>query len=319
MKMNNKLLLGLLAATSILLASCKDNVSLPDQPLEDYIQLYMPQAANGPVTFNFSTGDQEADTIIYGAGYGGYGYPDQDVTLNFGIDPSVVEGFNQSNGTDYALLPEGSYELSDKQTVIKKGELSTAPMKVTVYTTGEKAPLDISKTYLLPISLQKASVKINPALQTFYCLINIVPSFFDRSNWKVVDFSSEEAVGEGPDNGRAVFALDGDINTFWHSQWKDASPVPPHYFTIDMGTSKRILGSVLTDRQNVGSGRPEEVEILVSENGADWTKAYEGTLADTGDQQKIFFAKPVEGRYVKFLVNTVYGSAFTNLAEFNLF
>src|SRR5690606_20076265 len=96
-------------------------------------------------------------------------------------------------------------------------------------------------------------------------------------------------------------------------------PGPPHYFTIDLGASKRILGSAVVDRQNVTSGRPESVQYFVSENGTDWTLAFSGDLQDTGDLQNIFFPEAVQGRYVKFQINTIYGSDVTNLAEFYLF
>lgn len=298
---------------------CKDKVVLPDQPLSNYIQVYMPQAVNGPVTYNFSTADTVAPSIIYGANYGGFGYPDQDVPLSFEVDPAVADSFNTANSTDYALLPAKSYTLGSTSAVIKKGELSTEPLRVTLNITGDNAPGDISKTYILPVSLKDASVKISPALQTYYCLINIVPVLFDRTDWKIVDFSSEEASGEGPNNGRAVFALDGNNNTFWHSQWKNGAPAPPHYITIDMGQSKRILGSAVVDRQNVNSGRPEHVELFVSTNGTDWSVAYAGDLLNIGEMQKMFFSQAVTARYVKFQVDAAFGSSVTNLAEFYLF
>src|SRR3546814_20514323 len=83
------------------------------------------------------------------------------------------------------------------------------------------------KTYLLPLSIQ-SSFKINEAIQTTYYLITAEPDIadypdYDRSAWTIVDFSSEEANGEGPNNGRAVLVLDGDNQTFWHSQWQGAS------------------------------------------------------------------------------------------------
>jgi hypothetical protein len=317
--MKNKIISVFILVAAVSSFGCKDKVNLPDQPLSSYVQIYMPQAVNGPVAYHFSTADTVAPTIIYGADYGGYGYPEQDVALTFGVDGAVVDSFNTANNTNYTLLPSKSFELSQRSAVIKKGELSTAPFSVTVHTTGDNAPDDLSKTYMLPITLKTASLTINPTLQTYYCLIDIVPSFFDRSAWKIVDFSSQEAVGEGSGNGRAEFALDGNINTYWHTQWKDARPGPPHYITIDMGESKRILGSAVVDRQNVNSGRPEEVELLVSEDGKDWQTAYTGALQNTGDQQKIFFDKPVQGRYVKFKVNTIFSSDVTNLAELYLF
>src|SRR3546814_5319167 len=119
------------------------------------------------------------------------------------------------------------------------------------------------KSDLLPLSRQ-SSFKMNEALQTTYYLITAEPDIadypdYDRSAWTIVDFSSEEANGEGPNNGRAVFVLDGDNQTFWHSQWQGASPTPPHHITVDLGEVKTLHGINTTARQVSGSGgKPEQ-------------------------------------------------------------
>lgn len=303
---------------SFTIAGCKEEVNLPPQPLSKYTQLYMPQAVNGPVTYNLSTGDTSQPMIIFGADYGGAGYPDQDVPVNFTVNAALVDSFNITHNTNYTLLPAKSYKLSDLSAVIKKGQLATEPLSISVAVKGDSAP-DISKTYILPITIIKSPIQVNENLRTTYFIFNITPVFFDRSNWSIIDLSSQESEGEGANNGRAVFALDGNTNTFWHSQWKDAQPLPPHYFTVDMGESKDMLGAAFVARQNVSSGRPQDIELLVSDDNVNWKTAYTGTLANTGDQQKVFFSTSMKGRYVKFQVDDSYSSNFTHLAEFYLF
>lgn len=317
--MKNNLIISLTIISAIIISGCKDKVDLPVQPLSDYIQVYMPQAVNGPVTYNFSTSDTALPTITYGADYGGLGYPKEDLSVTFGVDATAVDKFNTANNTNYTLLPAKSYKLSDTVAIIKKGEVSTNPFKVTLFTTGGNSPDDISKTYVLPVSIKSASSKVNENLRTSYYIINIVPTLFDRSNWKIIDFSTQEANGEGPNNGRAIFAIDGNINTFWHSQWQGTQSNPPHYITVDLGESKRLLGSKLICRQNVNAGRPQDIQIFVSKNDSDWELAYTGILQNTGETQKIFFEKAVEGRYVKLQINSSYSSNLTHLAEFYLF
>jgi len=314
--MRNNILAALII--SLIMTGCKEEVNLPSQPLSKYIQLYMPQAVNGPVTYNLSTGDTTQPKIIYGADYGGAGYPDQDVPVTFSVDASVVDTFNILHNTNYSLLPAKSYKLSDLDAVIKKGELATEPLKISITVKGDSAP-DISRAYILPITILKSPVHVNENLRTAYFIINIIPTFFDRSSWQIIDVSSEEGVGEGPNNGRAIFTLDGNINTFWHSQWKDAQPLPPHYFTVDMGESKDMLGAAFVARQNVGSGRPQDIRLFVSDDNISWKQAWSGALANTGDPQKVFFSTSMKGRYVKFQVDDSYSSNFTHLAEFYLF
>jgi hypothetical protein len=303
---------------SFTMTACKEEVNLPPQPLSKYTQLYMPQAVNGPVTYNLNTGDTVQPMIIYGADYGGAGYPDQDIPVSFTVDASLVDSFNITHNTNYTLLPEKSYKMSEMNAVIKKGQLATEPLSISVTVKGDNAP-DISKAYILPVTIIKTPVTVNENLRTAYFIFNIIPTFFDRTNWSIIDLSSQESVGEGANNGRAIFTLDGNINTFWHSQWKDAQPLPPHYFTVDMGESKDMLGAAFIARQNVSSGRPQDIQLFVSDDNITWKQAYAGVLANTGDTQKVFFSTSMKGRYVKFQVDDSYSSNFTHLAEFYLF
>jgi hypothetical protein len=311
--------ISIILISGTLLAGCKEELNLPEQPLSAYIKVYMPQAANGPVTYEFSTIDTVTYSIIYGANYGGAGYPDKDISVKFAIDAAAVDSFNTANKTNYLLLPAKSYTMEESAAIIKKGELSTPPFKITVATTGENAPDDLSKTYLLPVMIQDASATVNPVLKTHFCIVSIIPALFDRNGWNIIDYSSQESSGEGPNNGRAIFILDNNINTFWHSQWQGNQPPHPHHITIDMGTEKRVSGASFVARQGVNAGRPNEIQIFLSDDNTTWTLAYEGTLLNDGASQKRFFQKAMSGRYVKLQINSSYSSNLSHLAEFNLF
>jgi hypothetical protein len=80
-----------------------------------------------------------------------------------------------------------------------------------------------------------------------------------------------------------------------------------------------MLGAGFIGRQNVNSGRPQDIQLFVSEDNIDWKLAYAGTLANTGDLQKVFFSASIKGRYVKLQINDAYSSDLTHLAEFYLF
>lgn len=303
----------------LLFTGCKDDINLPDQPLSNYVSVYMPQAANGPVSYNFTTSDT-LPGIIYGACYGGFGYPEEDIRISFKTgNEAVVDSFNTANNSNYVLLPAKSYKFEEEpEGIIKKGQLATMPSKVRISTSGENAP-DLSKTYLLPISIKSSSVKVNEKLRTHFCIVNIIPTFFNRSSWTITDLSSQESNGEGPNNGKAIFALDGNINSFWHTQWQGAQPGPPHYLTIDMGETKRVSGAAVVPRQGVNSGRPKDIQVFLSEDNSTWQLAYTGSLANDGATQKVFFQNAVQGRYAKLQINTAYSSNMVHLAEFYLF
>ncbi|RFM29033.1 BT_3987 domain-containing protein [Deminuibacter soli] len=304
-------------------AGCKDTFDLPSQPVENYTKIYMPEAVNGPVTSVFKITDS-IQTLTYGANYGGQDFPAADVPVSFTVNNALVDSFNTAKHTSYAALPAKSFTLSATTAVIPKGQVSTPPLSISFITKGPGA-MDALKTYLLPISITSTSVKVNEALRTTFYVVKAQPDLkdypnYDRANWKVIDFSSQEANGEGPNNGRVIFALDGDAATFWHTQWQNGSPGPPHYFTIDMGEQQTLHGFSFLDRQGDQTGKPNEVDIQVSTDNLAWTDAGIINLQNTKDLQPVFLPNGFkEARYFKVIVNSAYGASFTHLAELNAF
>lgn len=310
--------LATLVCAASLFAGCKNEVNLPDQDESKFNQVYMPQAVNGVVNQTFTVSN-ESHELIFGAGYGGIGYPEKDIPVQFQVDQVMADAYNTANITNYEMMPSSAFALSGTQGVIRKGGLTTDPLKLSIKTSGAGA-IRMFKTYILPISIS-SDFKINTLLKTTYYLITAEPDIaqypdYDKSAWKIVDFSSEEKNGEGPNNGRAIFTIDGDINTFWHSQWKGASPGPPHHVTIDMGEVKTLHGVNVTARQVEGSsGKPERMKIQVSLDNVTWKDAADLQLAVTVSQQKKWLTEFVDARYVKFIIVSAYNSNSAHLGE----
>ncbi|WP_299285711.1 DUF1735 domain-containing protein [uncultured Mucilaginibacter sp.] len=315
----------LLVAVCTFGLGCKDKLDLlPNQPLENYVKVYMPEAVNAPVLKSFRITDS-VQTLTYGAVLGGKDYATADLPVTFKVNKAVVDSFNLANKTSYPLLPDGSYTLSSASATIAKGSVSTAPLSIALKTNGAGA-MDALKVYVLPVSIASAPVKVNEALRTTFYIIKAQPDFanypnYDRSTWTVLGFSSQEANGEGPNNGRAIFALDGNTATFWHTQWSGAAPGPPHYLIIDMGSSKIMHGLSFVGRQADAGGKPNEVNVQVSQDNITWTNAGTFNLLNNKDLQKQFlpnaFNKPA--RYFKVVINSAYNGSYTQIAELNAF
>lgn len=304
----------------------KDNVNLPPQNADDYNQVYMPQAVNQPNVSNlpFKAVDQY---LVFGANYGGVGYPATDIPISFTVSADSVAAYNQRNSTSYPLMPKGSYLLSNESAIISKGTLSTAPMKITVKTQGM---LDVFKEYLLPVTVNISGtvngVKLNNSLSTTYYLVKATLNLsdfpdYDRSAWRVTYFSSEEVNGEGPVNGRAALVLDSNINTFWHTRYSDNFAPPPHILIIDMNQTKTLHGVSFVARQNENRGRPMQVTVQTSTDGINWNASEDFNLQSINDQQRLFFLSGFkEARYLKLSINKMYDNAtHTHLAEFSAF
>lgn len=156
----------LLLFTLMLLSACKYDTTVPNAG--DYVKIYMPQAVEAPAVRTFTMTDT-AQNIIFGAAYGGTGYPGQNIEVKFKADIGLVERFNRENSTNYTPIPAGSFELEKTSAIIRKGDLKTEPLKIKIRTKGILEPF---KQYLLPISIEQVSEeKVNEDLRTAFFLI----------------------------------------------------------------------------------------------------------------------------------------------------
>ena len=311
--------------TVMLYISCSDKVTLPPQPLSDYEKIYMPQAVNNPVKKILPVSDT-AQTIIYGANYGGQDYPSQDVPVDFAINPAMVDSFNLKNNTKYKALPAGSYSFKQTSAIIQKGTLATQPLACTVSTGGPNG-IDVLTDYLLPITLvaSKSNIPVNEELRTTYFLIRSQPNIDDypdysRTGWTIAGFSSEEpAEAQWGNGGQALHTLDDNTATFWHSQWQGASPGPPHYIIVNMGATKTLHGLWFIDRQSDNDGKPKDVMVQVSLDGINFTDAGTFTLENTKATQKQFLSGFKQAKYFKVIFTSSYDASYCHLAELGAF
>ena len=144
-----------------------------------------------------------------------------------------------------------------------------------------------------------------------------VATKLNRSEWSVVDFSTEEP-GEGAPNGLVTAALDGDIGTFWHTQWDGASPGYPHFFTVDLKKTVKILAVDCARRQGDARGQTK-FKIYTSNDGVTFDD--QGTFnfnSNINDAQMFPLSFLPNARYVKY--EAVEGpNFFAFLAEFNVY
>lgn len=101
--------------------------------------------------------------------------------------------------------------------------------------------------------------------------------YFDVENtgW-TVEASTEELTGELSSNsGPADRIIDGDIKTFWHSQWdgEGANPPLPHELIIDMQNSQDIM-SIELYRRNIPSFNSDlkTAVFSISDNKTNWAE-----------------------------------------------
>jgi len=140
-----------------------------------------------------------------------------------------------------------------------------------------------------------------------------------KSRWKILSFSSENTQFE---DERAVLAIDGNPNTFWHTLWSGGNPGHPHHIAVDMGEEVAVTGFTYLPRQDGRQikGVIGEFEFYVSNDANDW-----GRPVATGRFDKIevdprgrvvLMTRPATGRYFKLVsLSAPGGEPYAGAAE----
>lgn len=170
--------------------------------------------------------------------------------------------------------------------------------------TANQVPLNEVNTPVDTIHLDVLAKRVDQAIAFEKAQIEKEESFkqniIDKKGWEMIDFSSEETKGEGT-NGRAAQTIDGDVNTYWHTQWRGGAATYPHHLTVDMKEVYDISGMQIT--MSGGSNRfIKAFDLYVSEDGQQWTKAYSDKDAPDMVTFRFFLDKSVAARYFKLVI-----------------
>ncbi|WP_207512377.1 BT_3987 domain-containing protein [Longitalea luteola] len=298
---------------AILLVVCfgackKKGIDNPSQ----YSKIYMPQAIDYPAVRSLIMADT-TQYIIFGAAYGGVADQSALINVQFAVNPDLVDSFNRKNGTSFAPLPDGSYQLETLQTEIPSGKVSSTPLRLAVKTVGGLEP---SKDYLLPISIQQtdAGIPVNEGLRTAYFQIRGEFQEYNRSTWILLEASSMEAPNI------AANAFDNNLSTTWHTQWKSAKPAHPHYLKVDMNGTFNVHGFYFVPSNNLATGNPQKVHAELSLDGNSWTNTGTFTFPNVYSKQTFYLHTPVQAKYFRFVVDSSFANThFTHLLEVGAF
>jgi beta-galactosidase len=135
-----------------------------------------------------------------------------------------------------------------------------------------------------------------------------------KKGWEVVYVDSVHA----GDENKAANAIDGNPNTFWHTNWDTNVNSPlPHEIHVDMGRPATIKAVTYLPRQSVPNGRIGKYQLYLSKDGQHWGKPVrEGKFENTGTLQTIELGKSIECRFIRLVaLSEVRGNFFTSVAE----
>lgn len=288
--------------------------------------VYIPNAG-ALVKANFYITD-EPDVRTFTVKVTPQSYPDlnpvgslQDAVIYLEADPDKVETYNALHNTDYPALPAGCYSVSSS-VALPAGAFESEPATITVDATAGITPF---VEYLLPVSIVGADgIDCSHCCQTVYFLYRgsldaSSMTLLDRSGWTVLAASSEEPrEGEWGHSGLKEACIDGDLNTFWSTDWSTSHPQPPHWITFDLGENTHIQGIAIRAREE-GYDGAKTMNLEVSDNGTDWTLAGEFKDIPAAGQYRSFIPEAVDARFVKLTITSVNGGPQLTVSEFYIF
>ncbi len=118
---------------------------------------------------------------------------------------------------------------------------------------------------------------------------------------KVAEVSSEATAN----NGHAIHAIDGDINSIWHSNYSGGDT--NKFITIELDEAKYISGLDYVPRQTGSNGRINHGKMFVSMDGKEWTLVSDFNWGNSAETKTITLDESVQAKYVKLQAITNYG------------
>ena len=147
-----------------------------------------------------------------------------------------------------------------------------------------------------------------------------------KSQWTATAGSEQ---GSG-DDGPASWAIDGNEDTYWHSNYTDNSKKPTisengvrNEFTIDFGEAVTIGKFEYVPRNNSNkNGNITGYQLLYSTDGDNFTEITKGTWADDISKKSVVFETPIEMQKIQIKATATVGDTankFIRAAEFNVY
>lgn len=129
---------------------------------------------------------------------------------------------------------------------------------------------------------------------------------YDNTKWELLSFSSEEPTGElskGANCGLAKSIIDGDNDTYWHSQWQAKTAPLPHSFVIDCKEAIDINAFYFT--LSGGTARYQK-DILIegSLDNETWYNVYENTNCPCAASYALGLDSTAQARYLRLTIRS---------------
>ena len=122
------------------------------------------------------------------------------------------------------------------------------------------------------------------------------------------------------DGYESYLAMDGDVKTMWHTQWRGTTPPLPHTLTVDLTGEYEISGFKVTPRTDNYNGVIRRFDFYMSNDGKQPVDMiFSGEFSREQTPQTIRFPQPTKGRYFILKVLSEHGAGtYASIAELEL-
>jgi hypothetical protein len=141
-----------------------------------------------------------------------------------------------------------------------------------------------------------------------------VPSLIKKDDWKVMSCDSAAAPRYA-----AQLAIDGNAQSFWHTQFQPTDLPYPHEIVVDMGAESILHSFEFLPRQGAVQPRIKDFELFVSTDGKTWgAPLIKDIFKDSEDLQSYAIDK-ARARYFKLVGLTGYTRDAASVAEISFY
>lgn len=147
----------------------------------------------------------------------------------------------------------------------------------------------------------------SPSVKTSY----EVPTAAEQGHYTIKYVDSQQR-----DEGEAEHLVDGDPDTYWHTEYGLTLTKYPHTVDIDLGELKKFKTITYLPRQDNANGRIANYRFAISNDAKTWETVAEGTFPKGSQRQTIELKQPVTARYLRFVaLSEQNGQDFAAAAE----
>lgn len=284
-----------------------------DYSVDNEGTIYMSQAYQNRAALTLYDIDTIQD-INFGASYGGLKKPSSDIGVSFQVDESLIDDYNQKNGTNFIPFPISSYTISGLNSVIKSGKVDSDPLKVMVVA----KKLELGQAYMLPIRMTNVSGGTeDPNLSIAYFRINsLVRRERDITALAALSVSNENNGGASAAEGSPKL-VDGDLTTKYLTQ----TYAPGMWFQLKFPAVKVVGAYTFTSGNDAHPRDPKTWRLEASNNGSNWTvldRQADVSFSSYNETRRFEVANTEPYTYYRIVLEANNGDSLFQMSEWRL-